>query len=68
MNTATTSTHRLPVASRPSRLGAFGAYDWLFAALVIAGTGFAFWRYGASMDVYEKWILAGSAPVVIGLG
>jgi cytochrome c-type biogenesis protein CcsB len=68
MTTATTSTHSLPVAPRPSRLGVRSAYDWLFAALVVAGTGFAFWRYGASMDIYEKWILAGSAPVVIGLG
>ncbi|MCC6814707.1 MAG: c-type cytochrome biogenesis protein CcsB [Rubrivivax sp.] len=42
--------------------------DWLFALLVLAGALFAFQRYHASMDVYEKWILAGTAPVLIGLG
>ncbi|MFP5399223.1 MAG: c-type cytochrome biogenesis protein CcsB [Gammaproteobacteria bacterium] len=70
MNTATTTTTRaLTGAGRPG--GPFGgrsAYDWVFAALTLVGTGFAFWRYGAAMDVYETWILAGSAPVVVGLG
>lgn len=42
--------------------------DWLFALLVVAGAVFAFQRYHASMDIYEKWILAGTAPVLIGLG
>ena len=27
-------------------------YDWLYAALLVAGAGFAFSRYGASMDGY----------------
>ncbi|WP_374592496.1 c-type cytochrome biogenesis protein CcsB [Aquabacterium sp.] len=44
------------------------AYDWLFAAAVLAGAGFAFSRYGAAMDVYELAILAGAMPVMIGLG
>ncbi|MCU0927690.1 MAG: c-type cytochrome biogenesis protein CcsB [Burkholderiaceae bacterium] len=68
MNTATTTTRTLPLGRPPSGLASRSAYDWLFAALVLAGTAFAFWRYGASMDIYEKWILAGSAPVVIALG
>ncbi|WP_119153876.1 c-type cytochrome biogenesis protein CcsB [Caldimonas tepidiphila] len=43
-------------------------FDWLFAALVIAGTGFAFSRYSGAMNEYEQWILAGSAPSLIWLG
>ncbi len=65
---APVTTTTLDVGRPSSGLASRGAYDWLFAVLVLAGTGFAFWRYGASMDVYEKWILAGSAPVVIALG
>ncbi len=44
------------------------AYDWAFAALIVAGAGYAFQRYGAAMDVYETWILAGTVPFVIALG
>ncbi|WP_377157509.1 c-type cytochrome biogenesis protein CcsB [Roseateles sp. UC29_93] len=44
------------------------AFDWIFAALVLIGAGFAFSRYSASMDVYEKGILAGAAPALIALG
>jgi cytochrome c-type biogenesis protein CcsB len=43
-------------------------FDWVFAALVVAGAAYAFHRYGASMDVYETWILAGTVPSVIALG
>ena len=43
-------------------------FDWLFALLVVALTGYAFSRYGASMDGYERGILAGAAPVLIALG
>ncbi|MBH1966419.1 MAG: c-type cytochrome biogenesis protein CcsB [Comamonadaceae bacterium] len=42
--------------------------DWLFAVLVVAGAFFAFSRYNASMDGYEKAILFGAAPVLIWLG
>ncbi len=42
-------------------------WDWLFATLVLAGSAWAFIRYGAAMNIYEKWILAGSAPSLIGL-
>lgn len=42
--------------------------DWLFAVVAIVGALFAFSRYHASMDVYEKAILAGSVPVIIWLG
>jgi cytochrome c-type biogenesis protein CcsB len=44
------------------------AFDWLFAALIIAGGLFAFMRYGASMDVYEKGILIFAMPALIALG
>ncbi|WP_348753363.1 c-type cytochrome biogenesis protein CcsB [uncultured Aquincola sp.] len=50
------------------RYGSPGASNWIFALLVLAGTAFAFQRYNASMDVYEKAILIGAAPVMIGLG
>lgn len=44
------------------------AFDWIFAALVLLGAGFAFSRYHGSMDVYEKGILAGATPALIALG
>lgn len=43
------------------------AFDWVFAVLVLLGTAFAFNRYSASMDIYEKWILVGTAPAMIWL-
>ena len=42
--------------------------DWLFALLLLGGAGFAFMRYGATMDVYEKSILAGTVPALIWIG
>ena len=42
-------------------------FDWLFAVLVVGGTGYAFQRYHASMDVYEQAILLGSVPVLVAL-
>jgi cytochrome c-type biogenesis protein CcsB len=44
------------------------AYDWAFAALLVLGAGYAFRRYGAAMDVYETWILAGAVPFLVALG
>src|SRR5439155_21063370 len=43
-------------------------FDWLFAATVVAGGLFAFSRYGAYMDVYEKGILLAVMPAMIWLG
>jgi cytochrome c-type biogenesis protein CcsB len=43
-------------------------FDWLFAALILGGGLFAFMRYGASMDVYEKGILIFAMPALIALG
>lgn len=42
--------------------------DWLFAVAVVIGAGYAFAKYGARMDVYETWILAGAVPSTIALG
>ncbi len=42
--------------------------DWAFAALVLLGAGYAFTRYQASMDGYEKGILAVATPALIALG
>lgn len=43
-------------------------FDWLFAVLIVAGAGYAFQRYHASMDVYEKAILVGATPAAVWLG
>ncbi len=40
-------------------------YDWLFAALVVAGGAFALFKYHSAMDVYEKAITAGAVPCAI---
>lgn len=51
--------------------GFFGSrsrFDWLYALAVLLGAAFAFQRYGASMDVYEKGILLGATPALIALG
>ncbi len=63
MNTATTT-----LTLHPGYFARRNALDWIFAALVIAGAGFAFHRYGSKMDVYETWILAGTVPSAIWLG
>jgi cytochrome c-type biogenesis protein CcsB len=56
------------VLGRPGIIGRRSAFDGVFAALVVAGTAYAFVRYGAAMDVYETWILAGAAPAIVALG
>jgi cytochrome c-type biogenesis protein CcsB len=44
------------------------AFDWVFAVLVMLGTGYALSRYSASMDFYDKSILVGLVPAVVWLG
>ena len=44
------------------------ALDWVFAALVLAGGLYAFARYNAFMDVYEKGILLAAMPAAIAMG
>jgi len=43
-------------------------FDWVFAALVLAGGLFAFARHAGSMDSYEKPILVGALVCVIAMG
>jgi cytochrome c-type biogenesis protein CcsB len=43
------------------------AFDWIFAALVIAGGAFAFARYQGAMDIYEKVILLATMPALVWL-
>ena len=66
MNIATTATTTIDLNegffSRRNWL------DWLFAAIVIAGGLFAFSRYSAYMDVYEKGILLAAVPAAIWIG
>ncbi|KQP23227.1 c-type cytochrome biogenesis protein CcsB [Pseudorhodoferax sp. Leaf267] len=43
-------------------------FDWVFAAIVVAGGLWTLSRYHASMDIYEKCILAGAVPSLVWLG
>jgi cytochrome c-type biogenesis protein CcsB len=62
MNTTTLSLNA------PGYLARRTWFDWLFAVLVVAGAGYAFQRYNASMDGYEKAILVGTVPAAVWLG
>jgi cytochrome c-type biogenesis protein CcsB len=42
--------------------------DWLFAAVVASGGLYAFSRYAAYMDVYEKGILLAAMPAAVWIG
>lgn len=53
---------------RPGPLSGRSPFDWVFAALILVGAGYAWQRYGAAMDVYEKSILVGSVPALVALG
>ncbi|MGQ3053514.1 MAG: c-type cytochrome biogenesis protein CcsB [Roseateles sp.] len=60
-----TTTFDLP---RRHALQRRDVFDWLFAALVLLGGGYAFSRYNASMDVYEQGILLCALPTLVALG
>ena len=45
-----------------------GTLDWLYGALLLAGSLFGLSRYGAYMDIYEKVILLAAAPTFAWLG
>ncbi len=53
---------------RPGGLAGRQPLDWLYAVLVLGGGAYAFARYHASMDGYEKAILVGALPVMVALG
>ena len=44
------------------------ALDWVFAVVVAAGALYAFARYNAFMDVYEKGILLAAIPAAVSMG
>ncbi len=72
MNTAATTANAAAVPQAITlNEGYFsrrGWFDWLFAALVLAGGLFAFSRYSGFMDGYEKAILIGTVPAAIWIG
>ncbi len=53
---------------KPSFMKTLSWFDWLWAALVIAGAGYTYREYSGLMDGYEVAILAGSALSTIALG
>ena len=59
MNTATTT-----ITLNEGFLSRRNWLDWLFAVLVTVGGLYAFQRYSAYMDVYEKVILTVTLPSV----
>ena len=75
MNTTTSISTTTLLAGRGGTLslnrGYFArrnALDWVFAVLVAGGFLYAFARYSAYMDVYEKGILFAAIPAAITLG
>jgi len=65
--TPNTTTTRTLSAKRSNPLTGRSPYDWAFAVIIAAGTGYAWWLYGQYLNVYETWILIGSAPSLIAL-
>ena len=61
MNTTTLTLHEGYFSRR-------NWFDWLFAAVVVAGGLFALQRYGTAMDVYDKGVLVAAMPAAIWLG
>jgi len=77
MNTTTSSSSPSPLGTsttatidlgRGNLFARRSACDWLFAVLVLGGGAYALSHYGASMDYYEKAILAGVLPFIVALG
>ena len=63
-----TTTLGLRHSGPPRFFSARSPFDWVFALLVVVGGAYAFARYGASMDGYEKAILLGVLPAAVALG
>jgi cytochrome c-type biogenesis protein CcsB len=71
MNTTTLSSRTSDATTISLQQGYFAkrnALDWIFAAIVLVGGLYAFARYNAFMDVYEKGILLGTIPAAIAIG
>ena len=64
----TVASADLGALKRPSYFRRLGWFDWLFAAMLAAGAGYAFSRYGAYMDGYERGILVAAVPAFAWLG
>src|ERR1700710_2491277 len=45
-----------------------GPVDWLFALAMVAGAGFALFRYHPYMNYYDKLVLCCAVPVFVVLG
>jgi cytochrome c-type biogenesis protein CcsB len=54
--------------NKPPFFKSLSLFDWVWAALMLGGAGFVYYRYGAVMDVYEIIILTAVAPAIIVLG
>ncbi len=53
---------------KPGFLQRLTPVDWIWAALVIIGTTYAFSQYSMYMDIYEQGFLIMAAPALIALG
>jgi cytochrome c-type biogenesis protein CcsB len=67
MNTATTTANHT-ITLEEGFFSRRRPFDWIFAAIVVAGGLYAFAQYGQYMDVYEKGILFAAMPAAIWLG
>ena len=65
MNTTTAAVDTVELT--PGYFARRSPLDWLFVLLTVVGAAFAWTRYGAYMDVYEKGILIGAVPALIWL-
>ncbi|MCZ2107413.1 MAG: cytochrome c biogenesis protein, partial [Burkholderiales bacterium] len=52
----------------PGFMARRNVWDWLFALILLAGTGFAWVQYDSAMDGYEKGILLLTTPSLIAMG
>ncbi|HNG79510.1 MAG TPA: c-type cytochrome biogenesis protein CcsB, partial [Burkholderiaceae bacterium] len=75
MNTSTSTTAGQVVGTttplqlgRPSYWSQRSAFDWVYAALLLAGAGYAWLHYGAAMNGYERGIFVCALPALIWLG
>lgn len=63
MNTATTT-----LTLNEGYFAKRSLFDWLFAAILVAGGLYAFATYQRAMDVYEQGILLAAIPSAVALG
>lgn len=71
MEAASSSLHQPPPGQTATRAIGYrrpSAGDWLFAIAIVAGAGFAWSRYGHSMDGYDTAIFLLHVPLLIALG